>query len=99
VKHLLDLIRSGCRGLDEPAAEVCRAFNEATDEGADMTRYSELLTDAIRSMIDVTDEQDLDSLFTPGETTALNQAINGLDDFELTAFLAIVEPSASGAAE
>ena len=42
-------------------------------------------------MIDVTDEQDLDSLFTPGSTTALTQTINGLDDFELIAFLAILE--------
>jgi hypothetical protein len=57
-----------------------------------MGQYSELLTKAIRSMIDVTDEQDLDSLFTPGSTTALTQSINGLDDFELIAFLAVVDP-------
>jgi hypothetical protein len=43
-------------------------------------------------MIDVTDERDLDSLFSDGPTTALTQAIGGLDDFELIAFLAIVEP-------
>ena len=91
VKHLLDLIRSGCRGLNDPISEVCQIFNAATNEGADMARYSGLLTEAIRSMIDVTDEQDLDSLFTPGLTTALSQAISGLDDFELIAFLAIVE--------
>ena len=45
-------------------------------------------------MIDVTDEQDIDSLFTPGPTTALTQTIAGLDDFELTAFVAVVEPGA-----
>ena len=67
VKHLLDLIRAGCRGLDEPVADVCRVFNAATNEGADMAHYSELLTEAIRSMIDVTDEQDLDSLFSAGQ--------------------------------
>ena len=44
-------------------------------------------------MIDVTEERDIDSLFTPGHTTALAQTISGLDDFELIAFLAIVEPS------
>jgi hypothetical protein len=93
VKHLLDLIRSGCRAYDEPVVEVVRAFNDATSEGTNMQHYSELLTAAIRSMIDVTEERDLDSLFTGGHTTALTQTINGLDDFELVAFLAVVDPS------
>jgi len=91
VKHLLDLIRSGCRPHHEPVQEVCRLFNAATDEGAEMQHYSGLLTAAIRSMIDVTEERDLDSLFTGGSTTALTQTISGLDDFELIAFLAIVD--------
>lgn len=91
VKHLLDLIRAGCRNRDRPVWEVCRAFNDATSDGADMTNYSDLLTEAIRSMIDVTEERDVDSLFSPGHTTALVQSIAGLDDFELIAFLAIVE--------
>jgi len=101
VKHLLDLIRAGCRVHDQPVAQVCRIFNAATREGADMGHYSGLLTAAIRSMIDVTEEHDLDSLFSAGRTTALTQTIGGLDDFELIAFLAIVAPSyepGSGAA-
>ncbi|MEZ5085925.1 MAG: helicase-related protein [Tessaracoccus sp.] len=91
VKHLLDLIRAGCRNWNQPAWEVCRLFNTATRDGADMGKYSNLLTDAIRSMIDLDEERDIDSLFTPGHTTALVQTIAGLDDFELIAFLAIVE--------
>ncbi|MCJ7822005.1 MAG: hypothetical protein MUQ26_02805, partial [Armatimonadetes bacterium] len=42
VKYLLDLIRAGCRGFDEPVADVCRVFNAATNEGAEMAGYSEL---------------------------------------------------------
>ena len=38
-------------------------------------------------------ERDLDSLFTDGATTALTQTIGGLDDFELIAFIAIVDPA------
>jgi len=94
VKHLLDLIRAGCRSRDEPAWEVCRAFNTTTRDGGEMGHYSHLLTEAIRSMIDVTEERDVDSLFSPGHTTALVQTIAGLDDFELIAFLAIVEEPA-----
>jgi len=90
-KHLLDLLRVGCRPYDQPVADVVRAFNEATGEGADMGRYSQLLTDAIHSMIDITEERDIDSLFTSGHTTALAQTIAGLDDFELIAFIAVVD--------
>jgi hypothetical protein len=92
IKHLLDLIRAGCRSQDAPVAEVCRVFNAATRDGADMSRYSDLLTAAIQSMVKVSDEQDLDSLFSGGNTTALTQGISGLDDFELIAFLAVVAP-------
>jgi hypothetical protein len=91
VKHLLDVIRAGCRNRDEPAWDVCHIFNAATRDGAEMGKYSRLLTDAIRSMIDVDEERDIDSLFSPGRTTALVQTIAGLDDFELIAFLAFVE--------
>lgn len=92
-KHLLDLLRAGCRPYDAPVTEVTSIFNDATSEGAEMDKYSELLTSAIRTMIDVTDERDIDSLFTSGPTTALTQSIAGIDDFELTAFIAVVDPA------
>lgn len=97
VKHLLDVIRAGCRQYHEPVGAVTRVFNAATGEGAEMGKYSELLTAAIRSMIDVTDQRDLDSLFTDGPTTALRQAIGGVEDFELIAFLAVVDPEQGSA--
>lgn len=90
-KQLLDLLRAGCRPYEAPVSEVTRIFNDATSDGAEMGTYSELLSAAIRTMIDVTDEQDVDSLFTDGPTTALTQSIAGLDDFELTAFIAVVD--------
>lgn len=92
-KHLLDLLRAGCRPYDEPVGGVTRIFNAGTSEGAEIGAYSELLTTAIRTMSDVTDERDIDSLFTSGPTTALRQTIAGLDDFELTAFIAVVDPA------
>ncbi|MHB1063228.1 MAG: SNF2-related protein [Georgenia sp.] len=96
-KHLLDLLRAGCRPYEEPVTDVVHAFNTATNEGVQMGKYSALLTDAIHSMIDVTEERDIDSLFTGGSTTALTQTIAGLDDFELTAFIAVVDPTEGGA--
>ena len=98
-KRVLDLLRRGCRPHEEPVTDVVSIFNAATKEGIEMGRYSELLTVAIRSMIEVTEERDVDSLFTAGNTTALTQAIVGLDDFELTAFVAVVTPEGSGGAQ
>lgn len=98
-KHLLDLVRVGSRPHTEPVANVVRVFNAATDDGASMEQYSNLLTDAIHSMIDVTEQRDVDSLFTPGATTALTQTIAGIDDFELIAFVAIVDPSSTAGAD
>ncbi|HNO74978.1 MAG TPA: SNF2-related protein [Nitrosomonas mobilis] len=89
VKSLLDLVRSSCKGQGEPIQAVCRLFNQLTDEGRDMKACSDLLSTAIRSMIDVKEEKDLDSLFSGGKTTALVNTIAGLDDFELVAFLVV----------
>jgi hypothetical protein len=93
VKHVLDLIRSSCHGVSDPVPAAYHVFNAATREGTDMSAYSDLLTQAIRSLIDVTEERDIDSLFSGGKTTALKQTFTGLDDFELVAFIAIVPPA------
>lgn len=91
VKILLDLVRTSCKGKDEPIAEVCRTFNQQTSEGRNMKQYSDLLGASIQAIIDVKEEKDIDSLFTGGKTTALTNTISGLDDFELVAFLVIKE--------
>ncbi|MBI5719359.1 MAG: DEAD/DEAH box helicase family protein [Burkholderiales bacterium] len=91
VKRLLDLVRSACKGRGQPMPEACRRFNLETADGRQMQAYSDLLGQAIRSMIQVKEEKDLDSLFTGGRTTALVNAIAGLDDFELITFLVIQE--------
>ena len=89
VKRLLDLVRSCCKGQSVPIADVCRLFNEETADGRKMQAYSDLLGKTIRSMIEVKEEKDLDSLFSGGKTTALVNTIAGLDDFELITFLVI----------
>lgn len=89
VKRLLDLVRSCCKGQSVPIADVCRLFNEETADGRKMQTYSDLLGKTIRSMIEVKEEKDLDSLFSSGKTTALVNTIVGLDDFELITFIVI----------
>jgi SNF2 family DNA or RNA helicase len=94
VKHLLDLVRSNCKGLDSPVYEVCKRFNSDTSDGREMSHYSDLLGQAIKSMIEVKEDKDLDSLFSSVNTTALVDNIKGLDDFELISFLVIKESQA-----
>ena len=88
-KKLLDTVRLLCRGKKEPVLSLCRKFNEETDDGRNMQEVSELLNDAINSIIDVKEESDIDSLFSAGGTSALMSEINGLDDFELICFLVV----------
>jgi len=88
-KEMLDKMRYLCKGKTEPVANLCRAFNQETRDGRDMRRLSELLSDAISSIIEVKEESDIDSLFKSGGTSALNTSITGLDDFELICFLVI----------
>lgn len=90
-KKLLDDVRLLCRGKKEPIKAVYSKFNEDTDDGRNMKGVSNLLSDAINSIIDVKEESDIDSLFSTGGTSALMSSVSGLDDFELVCFLVIKE--------
>ena len=89
VKRLLDLVRISCANQPEPINEVCEKFNELTEDGRNMNFYSDLLNKAINSIIEIKDDSDLDSLFSPGKTTAMLNPLSGLDDFELIAFIVV----------
>jgi hypothetical protein len=91
VKKLLDLLRVSCSAETEPVLEACRAFNRNTHDGRDMQAYSNLLGQAIRSVVNLKEDKDLDSLFIGKRTTALVEKIAGLDDFELIAFVVVQE--------
>lgn len=88
-KTMLDNMRAACRGKHEPDKALCSVFNRETKDGREMSHYSDLLQEAIHSIIEVKEESDIMSLFSAGETTALRNKISGLDDFELICFLVI----------
>jgi hypothetical protein len=89
VKKTLDTLRALCKGKNEPLKRVYQAFNKETRDGRKMDKYSMLLEETIKSVIDVKEESDLDSLFSAGGTTALMDTIKGLEDFELISFVVI----------
>ena len=88
-KELLDTMRFLCRGVSSPDATLCRAFNKETRDGRNMKHYSELLSDAINSIIHVKEESDIDSFLGGVQMSLFAEPITGLDDFELICFLVI----------
>jgi len=89
VKNTLDILRTLCKGKSEPIKEVYEIFNDETDDGKNMSKYSGLLNKSIEAVLNVKDESDVDSLFTAGGTTALMNNIKGLEDFELLTFVVV----------
>lgn len=88
-KETLDFMRQAARGKTEPDMAACRTFNEETKDGKDMRRVSELLQDAISSIVSVKEESDIDSFFGSGQTSFLSGNISGIDDFELLCFMVV----------
>ena len=88
-KKLLDDMRLLCRRQAVPISDLCKLFNKQTDNGRNMREVSQLLSEAINSIIDTKEESDMDSLFTSGGTSALLSEVKGIDDFELICFLVI----------
>ena len=88
-KEMLDKMRYLCKGKTEADTELCKQFNKETRDGRNMSQYSNLLGDAIASIIKVKDESDIDSFLGGGQISFLSSEIKGLNDFELICFLVV----------
>ena len=88
-KELLDKLRYLCKGKSTPDMDICKVFNDLTNDGKNMQQYSELLGEAIKSIIDVKEESDIDSFLSGVQGSLFTEEIKGLDDFELICFLVI----------
>lgn len=89
VKSILDVLRATSKDRTEPILELCHSFNKETKDGAKMDKYNALLDDAVASIVEVKEENDLFSLFKVGSKVLFQQSIDGLDDFELISFVVI----------
>lgn len=88
-KEMLDKMRYLCKGKTEPNTELCKQFNKETRDGRNMSQYSNLLGEAIASIIEVKDESDIDSFLGGSQVSFLSNEIKGLNDFELICFLVV----------
>ena len=89
VKSILDIMRKFCKQYPEPNKKSYESFNQDTDDGKQMDKYSDLLSRSISSIIDVKEESAIDGLFSGNDTSVLNDTVQGLDDFELIAFIVV----------
>lgn len=88
-KDILDKMRYLCKGQTAPIDDLCKVFNKETRDGRSMKHYSQLLNNAIASVLKVKNEREIDSFLSGEQTSFLSNEIKGLDDFELICFLII----------
>jgi len=89
VKNTLDTIRTLCKGEQTPLSDVYTLFNNQTNDGKDMSEYSNLLNESISSIIQTKEQSDIESLFSGNSSSFLQNSVKGLDDFELISFVVI----------
>ena len=88
-KEMLDKMRYICKGKTQAIPELYRQFNKETRDGKNMQKFSDLLGEAISSIIEVKEESDIDTFLSGEQMSFLTNEIKGLDDFELVCFLVV----------
>lgn len=92
-KQILDRLKKLCIGRDLPDAEACARFDKTTHDGKEMNAVQDLLAKAVASIVGKKEERAVASLFTPGGTHAQKGEFQGINDFEVVAFLVILPES------
>lgn len=86
-KKVLDYYKKLCSGQSEVYRELINEFDRETDDGRDMSKYSELLSLSIEDILGKKEETGVKSLFSKGGTTPVKHDISGLEEFKLITFL------------
>lgn len=92
-KQILEMYRTLCSGVTRPYEELCALFDTETQNGADMTLYTELLDAAVRSIASTFTKRALASLKNSRDAVLpeKSQQANTKTDFELITWLVIQE--------
>ncbi|MDR1721418.1 MAG: DEAD/DEAH box helicase, partial [Methanobrevibacter sp.] len=88
-KKIMDYYKKLCSGKREIFKDLVDKFNQETNYGKKMDKYSELLKAAIDNIIGKKEEKGVQSLFTKGGTNLLKKDSLGLEEFELITFLVL----------
>ncbi len=89
-KRVMDILKKQCEPGQEPEKETIQLFNQRTEEGRNMGHYRELLEVAISSITRKHEEKGVESLFSRGGTVLSQDSFQGINDFEVVGWLAIM---------
>jgi hypothetical protein len=89
-KQILDRLKKLCIGRDFPEAGACSRFEKSTKDGKDMTVAQESLSKCVASIVGKKEERAVASLFSSGGTHAKKGEFQGINDFEVVAFLVVL---------
>jgi len=94
-KQILTLFQQLCKGKDKPHEALCRWFDEDTDQGKNVEKYSELLNKSVQAVVQHFSKRNLANLFSDRGGKLVGDAApkNDLDEFELVTWLVITDPS------
>lgn len=90
-KKILDLLGSLCRGKTQPLQSLVNQYNRQTKDGKEMSGYSKLLQQAIEQLMEQDQLSTMDAPFNFGSVNLMNTSIEGMDDFELICFFALLK--------
>ena len=90
-KQVLELFRLLCQGKAEPYAALCQVFDAQTQNGADMSRYSALLDQAVAAIVAQFGKKNVGNLFAgrSGKLIGAAKQVKSTTDFDLITWLVI----------
>lgn len=94
-KQILEIFRALCRGQTQAYTELCRLFNNETDNGNNMKYHSQLLDKAVDAIVKKFSSRNIGNLFDgrAGKIANENEQVKHTEDFELITWLVIKEES------
>ena len=90
-KRVLDVLKKVAIGRRHPDASAGAKLDKLTRSGKDMSHYLELLAKAVNAITGKAEEKGVESPFQRGGTVLSNGSFRGVDDFEVVAYLVLVE--------
>ncbi len=90
-KQILEIFRAVCRGHEAPYNKLCELFDEQTQNGEDMSHYSDLLSKAVDAIAAQFTRKAIGNLFSGrgGKLTDSTNQVKHRADFELITWLII----------
>lgn len=91
-KHILEIFRRLCQGVNKPYEQLCELFNSATNNGITMDEYTSLLSRAVDEIVHVFRKRGSQKLTSDRNALLIprKKQVSDMDSFELVTWLAIV---------